>query len=638
MVSVNSGGSNLLRQWLGVAFAVLAIQAIYWLAISPLFFQAKEPEHLIDTNQGYYAEIASPDQAALATAPFRAYPFAATKLPIEDCCRPGYRAARFVFQLPTIPSGQLGIMPFVAADNYRMYVNGSLIFGEGRMVLPDITYLGNSRALHRIPKGVLRQGANTVDFIMVRDAGSPYFQIAPPGIGDYEVFRHNYSQRLFAQNDYALFSLGFGFILSVLIIVAWARSDRPALLFWIGLLTVAWTMRLTYHYVTDPPLHGAWRMAYLYVSVCLVPYAWVNLANHWSGMPRRWLARGSTVLLTLVLGYDLIALALGNLGSIKTIDIVSQLFVLSATIAAFITFLVDLPRQRAPRWLETAIFSLCMTLIAWDSVTSLLHLPGDSHTKRAMPFLLLAIVTVFVARNVRLFRSMEQINALLSEQLTQRTAELEQAHARETALVRVQAHQQERQRIMRDMHDGLGSQLMSMLLAARRGVAEPSVVAEGLQTVIDEMRLLIDSMDSVGESLGAAFAVFRDRVKPRVETAGLKFAWRDTTAGELPNYGPRDVLQVFRIMQEAVINALKHSNGSSLTVSLLPSVDPAFVLRLEIADDGKGMGKANPRGKGLDSMAARAASIGGRFETNSTANGVTVYLDLPVPKSGHDMP
>lgn len=633
-----SGETNRMRQWLGVTVAVMVVQLIYWLVISPLFFQAVEPEHLIDTNQGYYATIANPDPAALVAAPFRAVPFATMKKPIEDCCKPGYRAARFVFQQPDVPSGSLGIMPIVAADNYRMYINGSLIFGEGRMVLPDITYLGNSRSLHRIPQGALRPGANTVDFIMVRDTGSPFFQISPPGIGEYEVLRHNYSQRLFSQNDYALFSLGFGFILSVLIIVAWARSDRPALLFWIGLLTMAWTMRLSYHYMTDPPIHGAWRIAYLYVSVCLVPYAWANLANHWCGMPRRWLAVGSTILLALVLSYDFAALGLGSLGTINTIDIISQLFVLLTTIAAFITFLVDLPRQRAPRRLETAIFSLCMSLLAWDAVTTLLHLHGDGHTKRAMPFLLLAIVTVFVARNVRLFRSMEQFNALLSGQLIQRTAELEHAHAREKALVRVQAHQQERQRIMRDMHDGLGSQLMSMLLAARRGMAQPAVVAEGLQTVIDEMRLLIDSMDSVGESLGAAFAVFRERVRPRVEGAGMKFAWRDETDCQLPNYGPRDVLQVFRIMQEAVINALKHSNGSNLTVSLLPSSDPAFALRLEIADDGNGMGKANPRGKGLESMAARAASIGGRFEVLSLGKGVSVLLDLPAPNTSQGMP
>jgi signal transduction histidine kinase len=180
------------------------------------------------------------------------------------------------------------------------------------------------------------------------------------------------------------------------------------------------------------------------------------------------------------------------------------------------------------------------------------------------------------------------------------------------------------------MHDGLGSQLMSMLLAARRGVAKPAAVAEGLQSVIDEMRLLIDSMDSVGESLGSAFALFRDRLKSRVEQTGMAFHWHQDSAIELPAMGPREVLQVFRIMQEAVTNALRHSGGSQINVTIAPSPEPGQSVRIGIADNGSGLGQANPRGKGMDSMAARAAGIGARLQVQSSSAGVSVTLDLPM--------
>ncbi len=108
-----------------------------------------------------------------------------------------------------------------------------------------------------------------------------------------------------------------------------------------------------------------------------------------------------------------------------------------------------------------------------DAVSTLFDLPFVQHVNRAMPFLVLGLVAAFLARNVRLFQSSASLNTMLEQQLTERTVELEAAHARETELVRDQATR-ERQRIMRDMHDGLGSQLMSMLLAARRGEAEPA--------------------------------------------------------------------------------------------------------------------------------------------------------------------
>jgi two-component system sensor histidine kinase UhpB len=267
--------------------------------------------------------------------------------------------------------------------------------------------------------------------------------------------------------------------------------------------------------------------------------------------------------------------------------------------------------------------------VAHDAATALLDLPDGEHVHRALPVLLLGFLAPFFAGNVRLFRSMSEFNQLLQTQLSERTAELEAAHVREKELVHAQALLSERQRIMRDMHDGLGSQLVSMLLSARRGVAKPETVAEGLQSVIDEMRLLIDSMDSVGESLGSALAMFRDRMKGQVEEAGMSLAWHDMSEGKLPELSPRDVLQVFRIMQEAVTNALKHSGGNVLSITISPGADPATALRLTIADDGQGMGRVNPRGKGQASMAARARSIGGTLNVRSAATGVQVILDVP---------
>jgi signal transduction histidine kinase len=296
------------------------------------------------------------------------------------------------------------------------------------------------------------------------------------------------------------------------------------------------------------------------------------------------------------------------------------------TTALLLRKLPGLPLDR--RW-EFAIYLVICVALLRDGINAFIGYFHYDLLEMSVPVLLAALVIAFIVRNVRLFRSSEQITAMLQTQLTQRTAELEAAHGRETELVRSQAHQAERQRIMRDMHDGLGSQLMSMLLAARRGVAKPATVAEGLQSVIDEMRLLIDSMDSVGESLGSAFAMFRERVQGRVEEAGMTFHWQDDSQGQLPAMGPREVLQVFRIMQEAVTNALKHSTGKALSVTIAPIPEPGRSIRIRIFDNGSGLGKTNPRGKGMDSMTARAEGIGGKLVVQSGAEGVGVILDLP---------
>ena len=220
------------------------------------------------------------------------------------------------------------------------------------------------------------------------------------------------------------------------------------------------------------------------------------------------------------------------------------------------------------------------------------------------------------------------LNASLQQKVALREAELAESYAREQKFVAEQAHEAERRRIMQDIHDGLGSQLMSMMLSARLGEAEPAKVADGLQAVIDEMRLMIDSMDSVGESLEAALATFRARVQPRVVEAGFAFDWSQSESIDLPGYGPRDVLQIFRILQEAVTNALKHSGGTAIQVAVCQEAGGAG--SISISDNGRGGAEAGDAGRGLANMQNRGRAVKADYAFESVpGEGTRITLRLP---------
>jgi signal transduction histidine kinase len=328
--------------------------------------------------------------------------------------------------------------------------------------------------------------------------------------------------------------------------------------------------------------------------------------------------------------------------------ITAQLFSTGALVTAAALLAWEISRDGMTRLAERFLLIICFGAIALDrSGPGLFTVdsPLASDTPLSLQWMpmvgsLVGCAMVFaLAKHAESARGeILSANATLERKLDERETQLREVYASREKILAEQVTVDERQRIMRDMHDGLGSQLMSMLLSARRGEAKPAAVAEGLQSVIDEMRLMIDSMDSVGESLGSAFAVFRERIAARIEAAGMTLAWQSSFVGPLPDYPPRDVLQVFRIMQEAVTNALKHSGGSELTVAVTPCPDPQYALRIAIADNGAGLGKPNPRGKGLESMAARAEGIGGRVEIATSAAGVTVLLDLPPSRGDSGMP
>ena len=283
------------------------------------------------------------------------------------------------------------------------------------------------------------------------------------------------------------------------------------------------------------------------------------------------------------------------------------------------------------RYWEAALLVLTASLLAYFLVNLALGGPNLPYFRLSQPLILLALAIMIFSRNFQLFRSTAQINALLQDQLDEKTAELHAAHSREKKLVRQQAHDEERRRLMRDMHDGLGSHLMALLVMAKRGVGKPEDFAEGIQQVIDEMRLMIESLDSVGDSLEIALHSFRKIMSARIESAGFTLEWHDAMQGQKPpDYDARTVLQVFRILQEAVSNALKHSGGDRIAITVHPSTDPDFALALEVRDNGAGTlpSPERPGGHGLRNMRARAASIGAQLDIAGSDEGTVVNLQL----------
>ena len=178
---------------------------------------------------------------------------------------------------------------------------------------------------------------------------------------------------------------------------------------------------------------------------------------------------------------------------------------------------------------------------------------------------------------------------------------------------------------MRDMHDGVGGQLVGLLLAVRRGAVDQTRIAEGLQEVMDEIRLMIDSVDSTATSFGAMLGVFEARVRPRVEDAGFAFGWvHDAT--NLPDLPPQQVLHLFRLMQEAVTNALKHSRGTRVDVTISNAPDQG--LRIVIEDDGQGLDDGASGGHGMDNMRVRTAAIGAQIAFEGAAPGLRIVLQI----------
>lgn len=242
------------------------------------------------------------------------------------------------------------------------------------------------------------------------------------------------------------------------------------------------------------------------------------------------------------------------------------------------------------------------------------------------PAMLAAVVTALGSRYFQTFDEAARLNRELEDRVAEKTQEIEQHYERIAKLERVAAVAEERDRLMREMHDGVGSQLITTLHALEKGRLDQAAAAELLRACIDDLRLVINSLDAGTQSMADALANLRFRLEPRLAAAGIASAWRiDMTEVTLP---PGVVLQLLRILQEAVSNVLKHSGARRVELNWSVTTGEA---RLHIADDGSGfISDTAPRGRGLANMRQRVQRIGARMELRSSPGGTAIEVVLPL--------
>src|SRR5690606_22170192 len=207
--------------------------------------------------------------------------------------------------------------------------------------------------------------------------------------------------------------------------------------------------------------------------------------------------------------------------------------------------------------------------------------------------------------------------------------EREKAHARREALAA------ERVRLMSDLHDGIAGQLMSIVALGEQDESPGgdatirSEIARACHRALTDLRLVVDSMEDVGDDLGMMLVAFRDRVEPQLRRSGIHLDWQVRNLPELPGLSPTTTLAIFRVLQEAVNNAVRHSGSDVVEVASSESPLPGHGVRLVVREHGSGGAVVRRGHHGMDNMQRRAATLGATIGVESDAGGTRVILDLP---------
>lgn len=246
--------------------------------------------------------------------------------------------------------------------------------------------------------------------------------------------------------------------------------------------------------------------------------------------------------------------------------------------------------------------------------------------------ILYLVALMFAALLTRLLDALvvaETAGERLGSALAARTRDLEAEYIRRRAAEADAMIANERHRLMRDMHDGIGGQIVALIAQAERRALDPDALAGQLRRTLDDLRLVIDSLDSACADLGVALGMLRGRLAPLLAGLPVEVRWRTAHLPDLPPAPPGTVLGVMRIVQEALTNALRHSAASAIDIGADWSGD---LITIVVADDGHGFKQDTvTAGRGLASLEHRAAAIGGKLTIDSApGTGTRVTLRLPL--------
>lgn len=525
-------------------------------------------------------------------------------------------------------------LPYVSM-NAQVWVNGQLLGQRGRMNEP-VTRNFYTPLIFDLPHALLRPRGQTNE-IQVLVVGYRFYRsgLGTVHAGDAVALRTAWAQRHFWQNTGTLITSAIVLAVALYGAVMWWRLGREPMFGWFTLAAAVWGVRNLNFVATELPFGLPWNNAVWSQWSVSGAAAFVGLLalftlnySHWvlrkERLPR-WqqaLPLGYVVLSLIAFGMhdDTGALRvwfkpLGWMGFLLTLW--SQWHLLSTAW-----------RVRSKQVWAVALAGLAYLALM---VNDLLVATDEAGLGRvflrqyaAVP-LFLSVTLVWTHRYWLALQHAKTLSEQLQRKVEAQRVALEASFQKLVRAEREQALAQERERLVSDLHDGLGLHLLTAMNLARQQVPAPQPLADTLQDCLDDLRVAIDSLGNLEDRDPVLLlASLRFRLTPRLQAAGVQLDWQ--VGDDIPPQpwldAPR-ALHLLRLVQEALTNAVRHGRATRILLQIRLTADQA--VQIDIVDNGVGLrGIApNPSGHGFGSMRKRAQALGAQLGILDAPDGGT---------------
>ena len=532
---------------------------------------------------------------------------------------------RFKLDLNVAPNRLWALLLPGVSNNVAVYLNDALLGSFGDFKGYSSTW--NTPVMMGIPSGLLKPGNNIIDIKVMANAN--FGRMLPPILGAEEYIRPIYEQRYFVQIVLSEICAVFALTMGVCMLMLWWYR-RDSLYFWFAIGGISWAFYALYFFVTELPLPIEYWIRFCLSCGCIMlsaMFIFICQFMNWKHKHAEPLFMGYGLLgivllflspddqlfngfMWIMVGYVLIAAALG--------------------VALIHVLRLEQSRQHAITSLIGIGANIGLGLHDWVNIFFSLNHPYI--LQYGQPLLFLVMGRHLFKDYISALRKAEATNAELDErvrvreQALQRSMQLTKQAEDEKLLLK------ERERIMADIHDGVGGHLISALAIAESSAdGSGQLVSQTIHQAMDELRLVIDSLDPDECKLSQMLAAFRYRYDQRLERQGITISWKFEQLDTLDEIGPEKALQLLRILQELITNIIKHAQADHISVWM--GIQVGSLSRgcwLSVADNGIGFDVDASLGRGVGNLRRRAEAVGGSVQFSSQETGGTL-VELVFP-------
>lgn len=540
----------------------------------------------------------------------------------------GHGWYRFEFDYPELDPQQLYALYLSRLSlNGEAYLNGHKVGSGGAFSEPVARYW-NRPMLFSIAPGVLKTTHNTL-YIRILAPRHSQGMLYAPEINLLQNLQPRYEQakfiRITLNQTSSLLIIGIG----LLMLSLWWRRRQDTAYGLFGLAAFIWALQsLNFYIITAPLPTPQWEL--------LVNASFQAIATLW--------------LISLL---DFVGIRLQRFNRLLWGMLVLSPISLWCMPAAFFTLATDfwhlltmavvvfgltlLAREGfVHRNKDANLLLLTLSLILlfafhdWLIHTNIAGLnqwvTGEEYLMQfSAPVLFLIVGLMMTSRYVGALNNYEQLNLQLEQRVISKHQELNQNFQQLQSILKEQATLEERERIYQDLHDDLGAKLLTLVYRA-----QTPHNAELARSALQDLRDVVSRAGAESVPVTYAMADYRIECEKRLSDVRIQLIWDNQICEEHLHLTQPQVLNLGRIIREAVSNVIRHAQATRVSIRLF--ANDAY-LQLEICDDGIGLpnNHDNTKGRGLSNIQKRATLLGGEIHFASAENGgLRLCLRLPM--------